>query len=180
MNDSTCIFCSNPTEILCGVCNSPTCLRCGERMPRNAYRCIACRKWRDPTKLNIAIVNVDTRTPGVQVIYVNRGDEQHTASPLANLFFDPKRNREWRNFNFYRVWLWRQIKDQDPKVYPELLRLLGIAKTSLLILGCHCATQLKCEQRPVKEMDCHAEIIAAALRWLAIQTKHQTTVSHET
>jgi len=170
--DKTCIFCGNHTEILCGECKSPTCIRCGERMRLRGYRCMRCRKWRDPTKLNIAIVNVDTRTPDIPVVYVNRDDEQHTASPLANLFFDPKKNKDWPNFNFYRLWLWQKIKEKDEQVYPELLHLLEIARNSLLILGCHHVTQLKCEQRPVKEIFCHAEIIAAALRWLAIQTKH--------
>lgn len=122
-------------------------------------------------QLNIALVNIDTREPAIPLVYVNRGADRYAPSVLANIFYNRRTEKDWRNFAFYRVWLWDKMKQRDPQIYPELLRLLAIAENGLLLLGCHCATQIQCEQKPVKEINCHAEVIANALRWLAINTK---------
>lgn len=119
----------------------------------------------DDPLLNMALVRVE-RHSNLPLEYINRGNETYPPSPLANPFFYGRTARDWPNFKFYRAWLWAKITERDPLIYPELLRLLEIARNSILIMGCHCATQIHLTPRPIEQYTCHGEVIGAALNWL--------------
>ena len=59
---------------------------------------------------------------------------------------------------FYRVWLWEQIK-QRGKVYLELQRLGAIATQSDLILICWCKNR-------DRFVSCHGDVIKRAIEYL--------------
>ncbi|MCI0729665.1 MAG: DUF4326 domain-containing protein [Chloroflexi bacterium] len=87
--------------------------------------------------------------------YVGRPNRTYNlpGSPLANPYSTDPRNRSTRYsedpISDYRLWLWRQIKGGNQKV---LQALDSLSLDSVLV--CWCAPG-----------DCHADVIAAAVRW---------------
>lgn len=90
-------------------------------------------------------------------VYVGR------PSPLGNPFQIGRDGTREQVIAKYRAWLWKQLRwpsgalRRSPQV-TELQRLLALARTAPLELLCWCAP-----------LPCHAEVIRAALLWLADQ-----------
>jgi hypothetical protein len=100
----------------------------------------------------IAIVNVRyDKSP--DIVYVGRRMPSRAGSPLGNPF---KVGKVADPMGMYRSWLWEQVRRATP-VRAEIERLAKMYKAGNGIkLGCWCSPN-----------PCHAEIIAACIRWYA-------------
>ena len=87
-------------------------------------------------------------------IYIGRAGKGKAGSVLANKFrIEPDGSRD-EVIEKYRAWLWKKIKDKDPKVLSELRRIY--AEQANVI--CFCAPKT-----------CHGDVVLKAAKWLAGQ-----------
>lgn len=81
-------------------------------------------------------------------IYIGR------PSLLSNPYAIGKDGTRDEVLEWYRAWLWRQIKLRG-EVYRELQRLAAKAKDEDLVLICWCAPK-----------PCHADLVKRAIEWM--------------
>jgi hypothetical protein len=105
----------------------------------------------------VIVVNIKSKAEAFRVYVGRSGIKADAGMPaLANPFrigVDGDRNTVIEK---YRAWLWRSIQRPDSPQLEALVELLSIARDQQIVeLACHCAPRR-----------CHAEVIAACLKWL--------------
>lgn len=104
--------------------------------------------------LRIEIVNLNHKAPvghGLTRFRVCRPET------LGNSFVIGKHGDRAAVIAQNRRWLWAKIKAKDPAIMAALYKIVDTARaTAGVELACYCAPAA-----------CHAETIAAAVRWLA-------------
>ena len=167
-----CQFCSGLTRSVCvhpvegGICGVPICTRCGQRKFWNehSYLCLRHRRWRNKHGFNIAICKAMPKAQETRnFIYVNRAEQGYEAHPLANNFI--RQNEEWRNYQFYRSWLYNSLMQKNPSAVMAANQLVHLAETEGLFMGCWCIVQPRYEPKDMRHVFCHAEVIANSLLW---------------
>lgn len=116
--------------------------------------------------INVRGLNVNTP----EVTYVGRGGYRWEGSPLGNPILHNKEcpvcgqvhQTAGATIPCYKIWLFRRIKAKNPVI---LSALKAIKPDSLL--GCWCGNFNEGRENPT----CHAEVVAAAVRWMMQQTE---------
>lgn len=97
--------------------------------------------------------------PNPLFVYVGRAWGGRKASPLGNPFRLSQGQSRTEVLRKYRQWLWSRIGMRDKAVMAALREI-----TEESWLGCWCCNIEA--GRPIEKMVCHAEVVAAAARWL--------------
>jgi Domain of unknown function (DUF4326) len=103
-------------------------------------------------------IAVLSKKSGAKGTYIGRNGMRYGEfdSPLANPF--PMASEADRDavIEQYRLWLWKEVKRGEGKVWDELIRLLGLLRSGHeLKLVCWCAPR-----------KCHGDVIKACLLWM--------------
>lgn len=71
-------------------------------------------------------------------------------TPLGNPFVLKREEDREKVYAQYTEWFNQKIRDEDPDVLMELIKLLNIARKGDLVLGCYCAPR-RCHGDAIKQ-----------------------------